>query len=112
MEIIKDYVRHRPNSVRNHIRKYFNLSAPVELKLKKSGGGVIILNSLTIASPDWDGLYFREIPVTLEAVSEAGYRFIGWKGTAIDSKHPLLTINLAADTEIEAVFSKEAGDEN
>lgn len=112
IEIIREYVQHRPDSVRGHIKDYFDLSRPVKFRLKQSEGGTVRVNSLMITPPDWEGLYFREVPITLEAIPEEGFYFAGWEGTSIESNHPVLTSNLASDTEIEAVFKKEVDTEN
>jgi hypothetical protein len=54
-----------------------------------------------------DGMYFREFPVTLQAVPAQGYSFAGWQG-AITSDQAALTLHLDAAIQLHAIFTKNS----
>ncbi len=70
----------RPNRVRRFLREKFGLSEPEALTLITGEGGKIKLNShLALATGRFEGLYFPDIPVTLAAQPQFGYRFSHWE---------------------------------
>jgi len=72
----------RPGYVRAHIRQKFNISGEVNVKLENVNieGGKLKINSITLESAKWNGIYFTGIPITLQAIPHAGYRFDRWTG--------------------------------
>lgn len=105
---VRKWVTARPNYVREHIISEFKLSGQAELTIKVSGGGNVRVNSLTITDESWTGIYFKGIPMNLEAIPEPGYEFIGWQG-AITSANSTEGLNLDGKASLEAVFAPEAG---
>jgi len=106
IDIIRNYVKNRPYYIRQHICNYFNLDT-VELCLTVGEGGKVRVNTIELEPSDtpWNGVYFKGIPVKLEAIPQNGYEFVGWKGT-IESGSKSLTKNLTAATSLNAVFRK------
>lgn len=104
---MRKWVSARPRYAREHIVSQFKLGGQVELTISSQGGsGVIRVNSLDIAAEDmpWTGIYFKGVPVSLEAVPQEGYVFVGWQG-ATTSEHPSQTLNLSGNTTLTAVFA-------
>jgi len=106
VDVMKNYVIHRPHYMRNHICKYFGLDT-VEFYLTVGEGGKVRVNTIELDSNDttWYGIYFKGIPVELEAIPQEGYQFVGWKGT-FESENPSLTEYLTTTTSLHAIFKK------
>jgi hypothetical protein len=107
VEEIRAWVSARPKYVREHLINQFKLAGQAELTISAQGGqGTIKINSMSFSAQDmpWTGIYFKGIPVTIEAVPGEGYVFVGWEGT-ITSTDPRQTLNLSGDTSLRAVFA-------
>jgi len=89
VERIRGYVQARPAAVREHILSKFGLpgTAQITLSLTNTNQGVLSVNTLRLEPlthgigtnvANWEGTYFREVPVTLQAEAKPGYRFSGW----------------------------------
>ena len=61
-----------------------------------------MMNSLTIDTSSFTGLYLKGIPVLVEAIPNPGYRFSHWLENA--NENARLTISLLSDTLLTAVF--------
>ncbi|MBN2424161.1 MAG: CotH kinase family protein [Calditrichaceae bacterium] len=109
IEVMKNFARFRPNFQRQHILQYFNLEGTTHLNLgvQNSGAGSIKINEVFESPSGHGGLYFKNIPMIIEAVPEIGYKFIEWQGIADKISNPL-TFMPAGDTlTITAVFGTE-----
>jgi hypothetical protein len=126
VRLMQDFARQRPSYVREHIMEHFGLDDTLQVTLNVDGdnhAGYIRINETDIhpktrgVSTDtwpWNGIYFKEIPVTVTAVPSKGYRFSKWKGLhgdhPPDIHNPELTFNLVEDISITAIFEKKTGD--
>ncbi len=112
------YAEERPQYLRDHIVKHFELSGmhPVTLDVTHPQSGFIRVSTLDVlpSSPGipydpypWTGIYFEDVPVTLEAVSMPGNSFKGWQvdGHIVPVNEPTLTIHPGEHHEIKALFS-------
>ena len=91
------FASQRPFYLRQHVANYFKLpgSATLTFDVEPRESGVIRAQSTTIspgtpgvpsASPyPWRGRYFRNVPITLEALPKPGWRFDGWTGLPLPS---------------------------
>ena len=61
------------------------------------------LNSLQLNSTNWQGEYFDNIPVSLTAVPNEGYRFSHWQGD-VNTNSPSLELNRSTNANLQAVF--------
>ena len=102
---MRSFIRGRRGNVRNHIRSVFGLSGTFNLNVSAEGNGRIKLNTLVLSNFPWDGIYYNNVPVQLEAIPDPGYRFIEWKGVE-NSTSEKLTINTDVKAEVTAVFQK------
>ncbi|MBN1995991.1 CotH kinase family protein [candidate division KSB1 bacterium] len=74
---MKTYAEHRPDLMWNHLRAYFHLAERVNVTLS-AVHGTIRINTILPPNLPWTGEYFKDIPVTLQAIPDPGYEFTGW----------------------------------
>lgn len=101
---LKTFGRQRPGVVRKQMQEHFGLDGQATLAVDAVGQGTVQVNSVTLDNFPWSGTYFDGVPVTLTAVPAAGLRFAGWAEAGLPDK-PTITLNLAEDTSVTAVFS-------
>lgn len=104
--LMRSFATQRPNYVRTHIKEYFNLqeSHTITLQTAEGIGGSIKINTITPNTQEsWSGLYFKDIPITLEAIPETGYEFSHWSGTK-ESTETSLTFTLDFNHSLIAHF--------
>jgi len=108
---MKNFAMERPKYMRQHIVDYFGISGTAKIQVEMNKGGIVKINSLAIEHTDtpWEGIYFKSIPITLEAVPSAGFTFVGWEGIN-KSQDKTITINLSQSSYLKAVFKRDKGD--
>ncbi|MEX0685723.1 MAG: CotH kinase family protein [Balneolales bacterium] len=116
VEKMKEFAHVRPDIVRQHILDHFNIEKAIKLEVNISdpSAGSVRVNSMEISvdtpgiMPDlwpWDGIYFQNIPVTLEAEALPGYAFSHWEGLEVEElKSPKITLSIADSAHVQAVF--------
>jgi hypothetical protein len=79
---LRNYVTDRPFYLRQHIITKFELDTllTLDLDVDPLGAGVIDLNTLSLNSFPWNGIYFTYVPLELSAIPAEGYRFVEWEG--------------------------------
>jgi len=82
---LKAFARQRPDLLRNQIKLHFNLQDPLQVILysPQGGNGSVRINSIRIQHFPWQGQYFRGIPIELEAIPAAGYKFSHWSDASL-----------------------------
>ncbi len=106
---MRAFAKKRPAYMRKHMKKTFNTGGTAELKLEVAGGGEVILNNnLVIKKEAFSGLYFENIPISLKAIPNFGYRFSHWEGMKSDPNMDDLRLSLTAGKEykLKAVFER------
>lgn len=59
------------------------------------------------AAGEWTGIYFKGVPVRIEAFPDEGYEFAGWGvGTEILGNSAVVEVNLEGDLKIRPIFNK------
>ncbi|AGA77752.1 CotH kinase family protein [Echinicola vietnamensis] len=110
------YFKERPNYQRKHIEDHFNIEEDLKLTLDVSNPnhGFIKCNTIDIKPstpgiPDqsypWNGTYFKNIPVTLEAKPMEGFEFHHWAVGEERYNDPTITLSLEENTKALAVFT-------
>jgi hypothetical protein len=106
--IVENYAQNRPFYMREHIMNYFGLTKTVELstQINETNSGRIKLNHISIGDSVWQGLYFTDIPVTLTAIANIGYKFARWSGD-VQSDSMTITRTLSENISLVAHFEKD-----
>jgi hypothetical protein len=101
---LKTYASARPGYVYSHLTTRFNLGSQTTLRINaNSSEGLVKLNTLRLNTFPWSGTYFSQMPIELEAIPQAGYRFLRWEGD-FTSTESVIEISLSSTTELTAVF--------
>jgi len=109
------YSNLRTERSREHLRTSLGMSTASTLRINNTSvdNGYVKVNTIDIAPGAigivesftfWEGLYFRNNPVTLEAIPKPGYRFDGWDGPTSGQTDSKISISLAGFTTIRARF--------
>jgi len=102
---IREFARQRPDCLRGHVAGQFGLGGMSELTIALGGesGGSVSLNTLDI-SGYWKGIYFHDVPISVRAVPDEGYRFAKWLETGETSE--TLVFEIRGDMTLTPVFEK------
>lgn len=105
---MKNFHKLRAGYVRNDIMKCFQLNRAcnVTLRTNDQKAGRIKINTILPAytGNEWEGIYFSDVPVTIEAIPEKGYQFVKWENASL-SESDCRTVYVNSDTVFKAVFS-------
>jgi len=106
---IKEFAEKRPGYVFNHIRQKFDLSGNAQLRLTINDSimGRVQINAVDTRSADFEGTFFKDVPIRLKAIPAPGYRFAGWQG-ASQSMQDSIALTLSADADLQAIFTKSS----
>lgn len=105
---MQNFANQRPGHVRNHINDQFNLNGTVKVTLSANqpGMGTISINTIVPeVGAHWEGIYFRDVPIELQAIPRPGYRFVSWTGSA-GGNWGKLAITPNGDIQITAHFEE------
>ncbi len=110
LETIKQYAVKRSNFMPGYVKSFFNLSSDtvtVEISNPDISKGKVSINNALLQKYPFSMSTYRDLPLSLTAVPEKGYRFKQWNHSA-DSKKYSENIALHSDTSfnisIEPVF--------
>lgn len=107
----KMYWAERPAYARQHMKGKLILDKEVNLSLKISpeGAGYIKLNSIEINDPSWTGIYYKGIPVNIEAIPNYGYTFDSWNSSVLAltnlTTSKIVNFDLTGDNIFTAYFT-------
>ena len=108
VQFMKSYVTSRPYNVFVHIQEKFGFQLPQRINvLANASQGAVLLNSLKLKTFPWSGSYFQEVPISLTAIPNAGYRFVRWEGVGTNSTSTTLIVSPKLNMEIRAVFESD-----
>ena len=114
VDVLREFARNRPDTLRQQIIEHFGLEGTAALTLKTgSGGGHIQVNSIPIItgtpgvadSKEWSGVYFKGIPIQITAIPDPGFQFAGWQG--LDYEQANISLDLTGDLILQANFTPE-----
>ncbi|MGE3310372.1 MAG: GNAT family N-acetyltransferase [Limisphaerales bacterium] len=105
---LRNFARQRPLHMRQHFASQFGLPGTSEVTLHppQPDIGRLRLNSIDsipASGGPWKGFYFRGVPIELEAVPRAGFRFAGWLELPGLTNNPL-TLTLTGDFTLTPEF--------
>lgn len=106
------FFRNRPEYMKKYTAEeygFVNETNRIRLEINDAEQGNIRVNTCYPSFNDdnlWEGEYFTDFPITLEANPLEGYQFAGWSGD-IDSKDLSITIDMSqGDVNVKANFIK------
>jgi hypothetical protein len=79
---------YRNQQVRNHIESNFNLENQVDvvLDVHPPGSGTIRISTIQPAEYPWNGIYFNNVPIRIEAIPNPGFQFSYWDANGLISQ--------------------------
>jgi hypothetical protein len=108
IQVMRTFASERPEYVFTHIGQKFGFQTHQVISVNTdSVAGNIQLNSLKLNNFTWKGSYFPDVPVTLTAVPNAGYRFLRWEGVTTDSNLQTITVSPKANLVLTAIFESD-----
>ena len=106
---LRNFIFYRNAFMWSHIQSYFNLAGTYQLHLDMDGGsGSININSINAYNFPWQGQYFDQIPIQIQAVPAPGFQFVGWAGLNTTSNS--ITVTSSIDTTITGIFEPATSD--
>jgi hypothetical protein len=99
---------------RNHIREKFDINSNIDIQLNVSDDshGYIKINTIEIqpTTPGvdenpypWEGVYFKNIPITFKAIAKSGFQFSHWSGASSSALEDI-TLNPNENIQLIAHF--------
>ena len=90
---------------RNEIVHKFGLSgfSEIQLEVNDNAIGTIKINSIEIDSFPWIGIYFNDIPISIEAIPKEGYKFKKWSGFSSETSK-VIVVEPKKSIELKAIF--------
>lgn len=98
------YAEQRAGNMGVQLVDHFGVAGRPLLRLdaEPQEGGHFDLTVVSVEAP-FEGRYFEDVPVTVTAVAEEGYTFVGWSDPELGTE-PVVTLPMAGDTELVARF--------
>ena len=112
VEDVKYFLNNRKPYAVQYLKEDFGLTgnlALVEVGINDAVAGNVIINTSELTFGDsakWNGEYFTDYPITLAAVANEGYKFVGWKQSNVTDKETSNTV-LSEEENIELAFDEE-----
>jgi hypothetical protein len=108
IEDLKTYALQRPNQLREDLLEHFELkngTFEIIATVEPPGTGIIKINSITHQSLPTDrAVYFKGIPVNIEAVPHNGHQFRTWANQQSTSSTFTIDNNTANQIQLHAIF--------
>jgi hypothetical protein len=103
--ILREFAIQRPDNVREHLNMTLQLDglAPLVVYIANPELGEVKVNSVVVPRSGFEGLYYRNMPIHIEASPYPGSRFVTWQGlshTTSDS----IDVWLSDISEVVAIF--------
>lgn len=114
VQTMRTFALNRVANVQAHINQQFIRAGIFEVTLSNSpaAAGYIKLNTIEIAGDTWKGKYFENVPVSLTAIANRGYKFHHWEVNGVTVVSKTVQINLKKATSFKAFYEEEIDDGN
>jgi hypothetical protein len=108
VEVMRQFARQRPGWIRSFFYDHFDLSGAARLTIvtDEPAGGTVYAHGAPLPGPSFGAVFFKDVPVRLEAVPAEGFVFAGWAGAASASADTLSLV-LTENTTLTARFARE-----
>ncbi len=100
------FAERRPEYMTDHIIDRFDLSGTedISIDISDTQAGSVRINSIVLNSYPFNGTYFKNVPIELEAIPAPGYHFSHWEGD-VESSNRIVTYNMQYGGDFKAVFT-------
>ncbi len=112
VEDIRTFFRERAGYVYEDLRESGFVDGSlgtVTITLEDGESGDILLNNRTVLdmeSGEWNGTYYTDFPITLEAMEQEGFRFVRWEGDISSTEKRIEVPVTEEGVHLKAVFEK------
>jgi len=107
VQLLRNFAAERPTYVWQHLLERFEPGELNELGIESIHGGHVILNETLRIDDEFQGNYFSDLPIKLEAVPHLGYRFSHWENDGIQLNAKELTLQISEPQQnYRAIFEK------
>ncbi len=105
---IKKFTDNRIPYLTNHFKNYFGIddTHTLTVEINNTEAGSIKINSLSLSDSSWQGEYFDNIPISIEAIANEGFTFSRWIGVNEDNNSQI-SIAVTSDITVKALFVAE-----
>ena len=95
---VRNWLSKRTDNFYNHVSKYYQLGTPTPLTINKDMNAdvTVVVNGVTLTTSEFDGKFFANRQLTVEAQPAEGMTVTGWK---------VIKTNTNGSTEEEEVFN-------
>ncbi len=100
VEVMRAFARKRPGELREHLMSHFGFEkglTNVGITISGSDKGTVRINTMNVPAAEWAGTYFRDVPISLEAIPNEGSTFVGWEGALSGAERTAL-LDLEAES--------------
>lgn len=81
---LKTFAEARPGILLSDLQNYgFSGPAGLSMSVFPSNGGEIIFNDMKVSETNWNGLYPKDLTISLKAAEKPGFKFKGWASSSI-----------------------------
>ncbi len=113
VNVMRIFTDERPAYAISHLIDYFGLNGMVTLNIGTNlhDAGIIKINNKKINNKEYQGNYFRDIPLNIRAISFPGYKFSYWKADPaktdpVTYSTPEIIIELKSKLSLTAYFEE------
>ncbi|MBU9722705.1 MULTISPECIES: CotH kinase family protein [Bacillaceae] len=116
VNIMRRFAQERPMYQWQHLQNFFRLGDRSKVTVEMdSTKGTVQINSIIIddTTPGisnhehWEGQYFKGVPVTITAIPEVGYEFVGWDSSINElNDTETVELELTEDLYISPIFEE------
>jgi len=105
---IQNFVNNRAHYMREIVIDQFNLStnSNITIQVSDPAGGKVRINSIVPEQYPFDGIYFTDVPIQLEAIPAPGYKFSNWLG-GVNSDSKTIDFDMNSDGYFMAIFEED-----
>ena len=105
IELLREFAVKRPDNVREHLNMTLQLEGLTSLVVNIANPelGEVKINSVVVPHSGFEGLYYRNIPIRLEASPHPGSSFVTWQGLS-HTTNDSIDVWLSDFSEIVAIF--------
>ncbi len=107
MDRMHNFVSNRAHYVREFVIDQFDLTttSDITVSIVNPAGGKVRVNSIVPDAYPFNGIYFTNVPIQLEAIPAPGYKFSNWRGSvSTDSK--TIDFDMSTTGSFIAVFEE------